>query len=135
MDGHSSGAGNRLMNFQDYMLAEAQFGGPFELPAAFFDEDENLDLTNGMQYLIDKGLIYNNSIDRPEYGDELKEEHPGAYRFLESYYESQRRALSDMLVEKGYANYFIEDGREVFRWTAKGVEYWKQLQALRDKED
>lgn len=108
------------------MEIEVLLNGPFVLPDEFFEEDGELNLDAGMQSLIDKGLIYNNSKEVPQYGEELKEAHPGAYRFLESFYDSQKRALSDKLIEDGYLNYYIEDGDEVVRWTAKGVEYLEE---------
>lgn len=122
------------MKFEDYMLADAQLNGPFELPASFFDAEGELQLEKGMEDLIAKGLIYNDSVEKPEYGDELKEMHPGAHRFLECYYDSQRRAVSDKLVEDRFADYYIEDGREVFRWTKKGIEYLA-AQKLKLEED
>lgn len=111
------------MEFQDYMLFEAHAGGPFELPARFFDDNGELDLEAGMTYLKEKGYIYNDDLNMPQYGEELKEAHPGAYRFLECYYDSRRRAITDKLIEDGFVDYFIEDGQEVLRWTKKGVEF------------
>ena len=80
------------MEYQEYMEAEVLFNGPFILPNEFFDEEGELNLEQGMKSLIDKGLIYNNSVTRPEYGDELKEVHPGAFRFLECFYDSQKKS-------------------------------------------
>lgn len=102
-------------------------GQPFELPEQFFDENGDLDIEPGMRYLVSEGYIYNNDINLPQYGEELKEAHPGAHRFLECYYESQRKALSDRLIEDGYIEYFIEDGKEILRWTAKAAEEFIDL--------
>jgi hypothetical protein len=124
------------MKFEDYMLAEVQLSGkPFELPSAFFNEEDELDLIAGMEYLISRGLIYNNDVNKPTYGEELLEAHPGAHRFLESYYDAQRRAISDQLVEDGYVKYYIEDGREIYRWTQEGVEYMAQQKLKNASEE
>lgn len=114
------------MEYQEYMEIEVLLNGPFVLPNEFFDDSGELDLETGMQSLVDKGLIYNNSTSLPQYGEELKEAHPGAYRFLDCFYDSQKRALSDKMIEQGYLNYYIEDGNEIVRWTEKGAAYLEE---------
>lgn len=111
-----------MADYLEYMKFDAMVE-PFELPDAFFDENDEFDVYSGMQYLVDAGFIYNNDLDYPTYGIELYQAHPGAYRLLNSFYKAQRQQIIDELVEQGYISYHIEDGEEVLRWTQAGVEY------------
>lgn len=108
------------MEFQEYLKAEAVLSGkPFELPQEFFPDGE-LSIEAGMKHLVELGLIYNDSIDLPTYGEELREYSPGAYRFLESFFQAQRQALLDRLVEEGILEFYWDDGKERYEFSRFG---------------
>ena len=105
------------MEFQEYMQAEVMFSKkPFELPEEFFPDGE-LDISAGMEHLVELGLIYNNSTDLPTYGEELREYSPGTYRFLESFFQAQRQAMLDRLVENEILEFYWDDGKEKYRFS------------------
>lgn len=115
------------MDYLEYMRFDTLVNGPYTLPEEFGAEDGGIDVDKGMKWLVDAGYIYNNDPQRPTYGEELKRDYPDVFRYLESFYDAQKKATMDRLVEDGYVNAYLEGNELVYRWTAAGAEFRNNL--------